>query len=459
MKESEIRARLGEIADEAQTIIEAQRRFSENGVGRQSQFDSNSERLEALTVEREGLEVKLARFERIAELAKNPANLVSGVDPNGRTEIPQKRSDAYRAVEQNDRLTDDAKERVVSMLDRDPAELTPAARWAKAASDPEYASAFRKVLFHGPQDAVLAFTDREREAFATAKTVQRNMVIGTDADGGFMLPVHLDPSVLLSSDGSISSLRQVARVETIATDTWNGISSAGVTAEWLAEAAEAADATPTLAQPSIPVHKGSAFVPFSIEWQQDALQGERELARLLVDGADQLQAEAYVTGSGSGQPTGIVTGLDAVAGSEKAAAGATIASGDVYALLEDVPPRFRARASWLASLSVQNALSQEETANGARLFPSIDNGQLLQKRIYEESFMDADGASSNVLIAGDIARTFVIVDRVGTSIEIVPHLFGANRRPTGERGAFMHFRTGSDVVVAEASRLLQTTAT
>lgn len=76
-----------------------------------------------------------------------------------------------------------------------------------------------------------------------------------------MVPFTLDPSIILTSDGSINPLRRISRVVQTVTDNWNGVSSAGVTAEWLAEAAESADAAPTLAQPTVAVHKGSAFIP------------------------------------------------------------------------------------------------------------------------------------------------------------------------------------------------------
>jgi predicted phage gp36 major capsid-like protein len=42
---------------------------------------------------------------------------------------------------------------------------------------------------------------------------------------------------------------------------------------------------------------------------------------------------------------------------------------------------------------------------------------------------------------------------------VVPHLFGANRRPTGQRGALLWFRTGSNVVVPQAFRLLSVATT
>jgi hypothetical protein len=111
-----------------------------------------------------------------------------------------------------------------------------------------YASAFRKVLQHGPTTAPLVMTDAERAAFGHAERIRNALTIGTDTAGGFLVPFHLDPAVLLTSAGSVNPLRVIARVEPIATDTWNGVSSAGVTAEWLAEEAEAADAAPTLTQ-------------------------------------------------------------------------------------------------------------------------------------------------------------------------------------------------------------------
>ena len=57
------------------------------------------------------------------------------------------------------------------------------------------------------------------------------------------------------------------------------------------------------------------------------------------------------------------------------------------------------------------------------------------------------------LLYGDFGQ-FVIVDRLGSTLELVPHLVGANRRPTGQRGALLWFRTGSNVVVPQAFRLL-----
>jgi HK97 family phage major capsid protein len=277
-----------------------------------------------------------------------------------------------------------------------------------------------------------------------------------------MSPLVIDPTILLSSSDSINPLRQISRVVQTTSDTWNGVTSAGVTAEWLSEAAEAADASPTLAQPSIPVFKQSAFIPFSYEIGMDAMNFTTEVGKLLSDGLDQLSASAFTTGTGTGQPAGIVTAL--VASSPTVVVptvGANLlASGDVYALQNSLPPRFQANAQWAANLSILNELRQMETTAGALKFPGLQNVPpvLLGRNANELSNADGTyGSGENyVLIYGDFSN-FVIVDRWPSTLELIPNLVGANRRPTGQRGLFLWARVGSDSVVDNAFRVLNVT--
>jgi predicted phage gp36 major capsid-like protein len=57
---------------------------------------------------------------------------------------------------------------------------------------------------------------------------------------------------------------------------------------------------------------------------------------------------------------------------------------------------------------------------------------------------------------GDFRAAFTIADRLGMTAEIVPTLFGATRRPTGERGLFAYWSTGSKTVIPNALRYLET---
>jgi HK97 family phage major capsid protein len=342
-------------------------------------------------------------------------------------------------------------------------------RWAVATGSEHYERAFAKLVAN-PTQGHLEWTNEEGDAYravAEVQTEQRAMST-TDSAGGYMIPLTLDPAVLLTSNGSINPLRQISRVVQIATDTWNGVTSAGVTAEWTAEAAEVADASPTLASPSIPVYKGDAFVPFSFEVQGDAVNFMQELGKLLVDGAEQLNATAYTTGSGTNQPTGIITALAAASGTVPLitpGVAETLAAGDVYNVQNALPPRFQPNAKWTANLSIINTLRQLETTNGALKFPGLQDNppMLLGRTMYENSnqdgTFDAAATANNYLLLYGAFEQFVIVDRLGSQLELVPHLFGANRRPTGQRGALLWFRTGSNVVVPQAFRTLNIATT
>ena len=59
------------------------------------------------------------------------------------------------------------------------------------------------------------------------------------------------------------------------------------------------------------------------------------------------------------------------------------------------------------------------------------------------------------LLFGDF-KQFLIVDRVGMGIELVPHLFGQTSNfPTGQRGLFAIWFNNSLVLADNAFRLLQ----
>ena len=92
-----------------------------------------------------------------------------------------------------------------------------------------------------------------------------------------------------------------------------------------------------------------------------------ELGKLLVDGAEQLTATAYTTGSGWNQPTGIITSLVASAGTVALITPTTVevfAAADLYKVQNALPPRFQPGASWNMSLPFLNAARQFETTNG-----------------------------------------------------------------------------------------------
>lgn len=365
------------------------------------------------------------------------------------------------AAVRSEQLPDHSAETVEKLIrESTPAEHDLTARWVTTTGAPAYMRAFTKIAAD-PTRGHLLWTEEERAAFQAASELRAAMSL-TDANGGYLVPFTLDPTIRLTSAGSINPLRQISRVERINTDVWHGVTSAGVTAEWKAEGSQAADASPTVGQPSIPVHFCDAFVPFSFEVGMDGYHFAEQITRLLLDGLDQLQATAFTTGSGTGQPTGIVTALAGTGSEVSPTVAETFSAADLYKVLEAVPPRFRANAQWTANLSVLNLVDQFETTNGAKKFPDAHT-RILNRPVHENSNMDgawsASATANNyVLIAGDW-QNFVIVDRIGTTVEFLPNLTGANGRPTGQRGLFMWARTGSDSVNDGAFAMLNIATT
>jgi len=374
------------------------------------------------------------------------------------------------AAHRSGHLPDHAAEKATALIENGlPGERSLAGRWAAAAGAHDYRGAFAK-LAADPERGHLLWTPQEHGAYQAVAAVQselsRAAMSTTAANGGSMIPLTLDPAIMLTNAGSNNPLRQLATVRQTMTNSWTGITSAGATSEWKAEGAQAADGAPTLGAPSIPVFMGDSYVEYSYEVGMDAENFLDELVTIMFDSADNLMAAAYTTGNGTTAPQGIVTGLAGTASEINGTGSEALIDADIYALQNALPARFSANASWQSHIATANSIRRFETTNGALEFPELRNTSpsILGKPWYENSNMDGvinAAASENNFLAiyGDIARAFFIVDRVGSTLEFIANVVGADRRPTTSRGALLWFRTGSEVVNVAAARLLDVPTT
>ncbi len=325
----------------------------------------------------------------------------------------------------------------------------------------------RHILLTGSPDYFRGFRAFLRGSYlepdeARALEAARAALSTTNANGGYLLPFLLDPTVILTSDGSANPFRQISRVETGTTNKWNGITSAGVTAEWKAEGSAATDKSPTFGQPSVTALTGMAFIQGSYEVFQDT-DVAAQLPLLVQDAKDNLEATAFATGAGSTTaPKGIVTAVTAVTASRVSPTTAgtfTVASrADVDAVIEAVPPRHRAKSSWIADYATYGIIRRMDTYGGSSFWANLGANvpaELLGRPVYEASAMvSACTTGSNLLLAGNFAE-YLIYDRVGVSIEAVPNMFDATTGlPTGQRGYAAWWRTGADCLNPNAFRVL-----
>lgn len=361
------------------------------------------------------------------------------------------RARACSAVEQMPGMNQSRREAATKIVEEFDNERGDISRMALYTSSPAYLRAFAKAA----RGQMSTFTVEEQEAVTRAMSL-------TDSAGGYLVPFQLDPTVIITSAGSRNDIRTAARQVVASGDVWNGVSSAAVSWSWDAEAAEVSDDATTFAQPAISIHKAAGFVPISLEAMADEQNVAQEVGRLLVFGKETLEATAFATGTGSGQPFGIVTALAGTASEVNAAADDTFAIGDVYTIQGGLPARHRGNAKWLANNSIYNLIRRFDTSGGAGLWTTLGNDrpqQLLGRDALEAEAMDGtvttSGAVSNfILIFGDF-ENYVIADRIGVTVEFIPHLFHtSNNRPSGQRGWYAYFRTGADSVNDDAFRLL-----
>lgn len=319
--------------------------------------------------------------------------------------------------------------------------------------------AYRSAFAKGIASSTPAWTSEEARALQEFRAAS----IGTDAAGGFGVPVLIDPTIVVSSGAADVPLLRVARVETITNDEWKGVSSAAAAWSWDGEAGAVSDDMTTLSQPTVTAHKAQAFIPFSIEVGMDYPNFAGEMGKLLEQGYMDLLAAATATGSGSSQPFGIFTALDANTNVEVVVTtDGSFGAVDIDKVWAQLPERFRRNAKWFMNVDVENEIRAFGSGTATSRFTvdqtkegiSLLNGKEVLLSDSAPTFTGTTGAS-NILVVGDFSH-YLVAQRAGMNVELVPHLVDTtNNRPTGQRGLYAWVRVGADSIVDGAFRLLQ----
>jgi HK97 family phage major capsid protein len=514
---AELVARRSECVTRAAELMEVSARADSRGLSRAQRDECNELAAEQLTIDELIMEADVrARAETISramELMKDPANCESSVpgqvapslvrglgdrretadetmqrfrsNPWRSEDGPVNRADttaglitrAHVALEGLEgALTRDGCQKVAEafaeevswpgiMVKRSKDEQAQAAELFLALSDPYYAQAFRSVLRY-PMEFMGAggtgfetLSDEERHAWRRVRTNEACRAAfgeATGAAGAFAIPLDLHPDIILTNAGSANPFRRLARTVLSTTNVAEFVTSAGSTANWLAEGTAVADTTPTLGQLAITHYKESVWIYGSFEVLQDTALGT-QVPALIADAKDRLEVVAFTTGTGSAQPFGVITH-----GTSDATVG-VLTAAMVYGLHQALPPRFRvgdnAKPVWLANVAIINALRQIPSFSGSVTSLVNDNQpdsipEVLSLDIYEDSAMDSSNVVSGHknLVVLDM-NSFIITNRQPEMLIYEP-LFKdqATGRPSGQAGWFSWSRTGSDLTTATAAQ-------
>jgi HK97 family phage major capsid protein len=265
--------------------------------------------------------------------------------------------------------------------------------------------------------------------------------------GGTLVPTVLEDQIVKKLL-NFAPLRSICQVRVAATNAIIPVQATLPTASWVAEDGAYSESDPTFAPVDMYAYKLTSLAKVSEELLYDAITDlGAELSDSFANSLAHAEEQAFVVGSGSGQPKGIT--LDAPAGI--AASGATIstlASDDLISTFHSLKKQYRPGASWLLNDQVVAAIRKMKNTVNYIWQPGLTAGNpdmLLGAPVYVSDYMPAPAASAVIGVFGNF-RYYRIQDRVGISLQRLNELYSGN----GQVGFRIYKRLDGKCVLPEA---------
>jgi HK97 family phage major capsid protein len=222
-----------------------------------------------------------------------------------------------------------------------------------------------------------------------------------------------------------SAIRQTgARILRTANGNALELPKAGVygTAALKGEGTALAEADPTFGKLTLNAWKYGQLLQISNELLADSgVDITGFIAQDLGRALGQVTGAAFVTGSGSNQPRGVMVAVAADAGTAVQVASATVESDNLIDLMYDVIPQYRQNGFWLMNDSTALAIRKLKNADDQYVWqPGIQVGQpdqILGRPVVVDPNVDSIGSANESIAFGDFSRGFIIREAGGVRIE------------------------------------------
>jgi HK97 family phage major capsid protein len=262
--------------------------------------------------------------------------------------------------------------------------------------------------------------------------VSAAMSVGSNPDGGYTAPVEWDRTIA-NRLKLISPMRQYSTVETVGTAGFVRLfNDRAVGSGWVGEtASRPATSTPQLSPLTFGNGEIYAF-PFVTQQLLDDSQVNIEawLNAEVATEFDRQEAIAFLSGDGANKPRGLLTYVTGAASAAvhpwgdiktvKSGAAAAMTPDQVIALVYALPTAYQGNAKFFGNLNTHAALRLMKDGQGNYLWqPSYQAGEpatLMGRPLVELPDMADVAASSVSLLYGDMAETYLILDRIGVRV-------------------------------------------
>jgi HK97 family phage major capsid protein len=277
----------------------------------------------------------------------------------------------------------------------------------------------------------------------------RNMAIGTDASGGYLVPDEFERQIIKELEAE-NVMRGLATVITTGSGTREiPVEADYGSATWLGENAAYTESEASFNQVTLTAFKLGTIVKVSEELLNDsAFNIDRYVASAFARRFARAEEAAFVNGDGAGKPDGLV------GSSTQGKVGATgqttsVTTDDLIDTYHGLKRPYRKNATWLLADSSAKIIRKLKDADGQYLWqPGLQAGQpdrILSRPAAISDDVPAMAASAKSILFGDISY-YWIADRVGRTMQRLVELYAAN----GQVGFRMYERVDGKLILPEA---------
>ncbi len=282
--------------------------------------------------------------------------------------------------------------------------------------------------------------------------------IGTDSEGGFLVPDEYEQTLVESLEEE-NIFRQLANIiRTSSGDRKIPVVATKGTASWIDEEGAYPEGDDSFGQVSIGAYKLGTLIKVSEELLNDSVFDlESYISREFARRIGSKEEEAFFTGNGTGKPLGILAETGGAQVGVTAAKTDAISVDELIDLFYSLKTPYRRNAVWLLNDATVKLVRKLKDGQGQYLWqPSLVSGTpdtLLGKPVYTSAYMPTAAAEAKTVAFGDF-RYYWVADRQGRSFKRLNELYAAN----GQVGFLASQRVDGKLVLPEAVKVLQQTA-
>lgn len=280
-----------------------------------------------------------------------------------------------------------------------------------ATDSQEYRAAFDKFL-----------------AGANPSEYRNAMTVGTDAEGGFIVPIEYQRNVIAKLN-AMGRTRGISNVISTGSTLSIPVEGAAPTFAWVTEGGAYGETASTFGNETLSAYKLGGIIKVSEELLNDnMINFDDYMGTQIAKGIDNAESPAFAVGTGSGQPKGYTVSAATGASSTTAAVAAVTADEwlDIY---YDLKEEYRSNATWRMTDKTEKSVRKLKGTDGQYIYsPAMTDGArptLLGRPIVIDNSMAELGAGNKFAVIGDF-ENYQIADRGQISIQRLNELYAAS---------------------------------